>query len=305
MYVLANRLPIGFMPTSTSIMSNVLSQRALGVLGHQSRFLEKHKAGLEKWTSDVYGLSFSVEEPDSCELHGTVPIEADLASSKPIEKLNLQESSEVGRTPLRQVRFSLKCKGADKRRIDKPLLGHVNPGWRPQHQIINFDKKSVPIEVENAKPPKRSKLSVAKLEQTVIVETSPAEDTAEEIGEDGQVDEASGSAADVPGAPGQRWSCPEESSFLSPMSKRQMLPEKTSLEAGDRPGQSAPIPFRFSGHQAPKASAEAGTWKPLPEMTTTIIDPYFICFLPRVWNHNTDHSLLVSANKRNRDCSHL
>lgn len=217
--------------------SCALQQRALGVLGHQKRFLIEHKAGLEKWTSAVYGFDLSTEGFAATGLNTTAV--GDRGKRDDL----LTGVVAAGGPSLREVRVNVKCKGA-KRRIDKqPLLAHVDRMWTPrQGRLKNVKKRSSVKAAE--KPAKRGKLAVAKGDQAIVAGPSSTAGTAEEIVEDRMLDEHSDGRTD---APGQGWNGLEGS-----------LPEDLSLDAEDRPGGNALTPSRSSGAAA-KAGAEPGT----------------------------------------------
>lgn len=235
-------------------------QRALGVLGHQKRFLRDHKTSLEKWSSDVYGLRLATEDFVADDKVNRATVEADAPRLSEPKQRDPRERPGAGRTRLREIRVSVKCKGADKRRVDKLLLAHVDHTWRPQQpKPVDGNKRSKPCVSE--KPPKRVKASVAKIEPIIEVEVASignvAEAIAEDIAEDEEMDDADAAATDVPDSPGQIWTWLEDNSYFSPISRRQPLPEDLTLEADCRLGQSSFVPLRPSG-STPKLTADLG-----------------------------------------------
>lgn len=247
-------LSVYFMKTSSPCVT-CTSQRALGVLGHQKRFLVEHNSGLEKWTSDVYGFNLSSEDCGTDRVDGAT-VEVDSTTLREASK-DSPELSGAGRPFLREVRVSLKCKGADKRRMDKKLLARIDHKWCPRQDRVIDGKKRASCKIEADKPPKRSKPHTTKVEHTVTVEAITADDVVDDLCEDGPVDEASGATADVLDAPGQVWNWLEESNYFAPISRRQLLPEDLTLEAEDRLGRRLLVPLRLPG-TTPKAAAEAG-----------------------------------------------
>lgn len=215
------------------------------MLGHQKRFLIEHKAGLEKWTSAVYGFTLSTE--------GFAAAGASTTAMGDGGKQDGRGAVEAGGSLLREIRVNVKCKGA-KRRIDKqPLLAHVDRMWSPRNgRLKNAKKRSSAKAAE--KPAKRGKPPVAKVDQAVVAGTSSTAGTTEEIVEDRVVDEQSDG---VPDAPGQGWNGLEGCSSLPLVSKRQSFSEDFSLEAEDRLGGDASTPSRSAGPAA-KAAAEPG-----------------------------------------------
>lgn len=219
-------------------------QRALGVLGHQKRFLREHKAGLEKWTSVVYGFNMSSE---------------DFAAMGDGEKQDRREHLGAERASLREIRVSVKCKGT-KRRIDKqPLVAVVNQLWSPRHGRFKNAKKRSSIKTEAEKPTKRGKPPAANVDQDVVVGTSSLASTAEKIVEDNMVDGQNDGLPGVPNTPGQGGSKFEDCSYFASISRQQPLPEDFSSEGEDRLGRSSFVPSRSSGPAA-KAIADPGTF---------------------------------------------
>lgn len=225
--------------------SRVLPQRALGVLGHQKRFLIEHKAGLEKWTSAVYDFNLSTEGFAATALSTTAMGDRETRDGRGVVG--------VGGPSLREVRVTVKCKGA-KRRIDKqPLLAHVDRMWFPrQGRLKNIKKRSAKAA---EKPAKRGKLAVAKVDQAVVAGTSSTAG-AEEIVENRAMDEQSDGGPD---ASGQGWNGLQRCSSLPLVSKRQPLPDDFSLEAEDRLGGNESTPSR---PVRPATKAEPGTSEP-------------------------------------------
>eukprot|EP00903_Cladosiphon_okamuranus_P013908 g12936.t1 len=214
-------------------------ERALGVLGHQKRFLIEHKAGLEKWTSAVYGFKLSTEGFDATALSTTAMGDRETRDGRGVVG--------AGGASLREMRVTVKCKGA-KRRVDKqPLLAHVDRMWSPrQGRLKNVKKRSSVKAAE--KPAKRGKLALAKVDQALEAGTTSTAVTKE------AVDEQSDGGPDAPdhGVNGL-----ERCSSLPLVSKRQSLPEDFSLESEDRLGGSALTPSGPAGPAA-KAFAEPG-----------------------------------------------
>lgn len=220
------------------------------MLGHQKRFLREHKAGLEKWTSAVYGFNLSTEAFAAI---GDVPMAMGDGG-----KQDQREPLGAERASLREVRVSVKCKGT-KRRIDKqPLLAHVDQMWSPRHGRFKNVKKRSSVKTEAEKSAKRGKPPVAKVDQDVVVGTSSLPSTAEEIVEDELVGEQSDALPDVPDAPGQGGNKLDECNYFPHISRRQPLPEDLSSEAEDRLGRSSFVPSRSPG-PATKAVVEPGT----------------------------------------------
>lgn len=247
----------------------VISQRALGVLGHQRRFLREQKIGLETWTSDVYGFDLSSEGFPAIQ-----DVSAALKEDRKPETLKEDTNQDAehhqhAKTVLREVRLSVKCKGADKRRVDKTLLAQVDRTWslrRPRPTDVKKAdvKKRAPCKLAAEKPAKRSKPPVPKVELTAVVETVSVGSVVGDVVEDEPVKEASGAPTNVPDAPGQLWNWLEDSTYFSPISTRQPLPEDLTLEAEDRLGRSSGVPLNVS-ESAPETASEArasnGGWR--------------------------------------------
>ena len=220
------------------------------MLGHQKRFLMEHKAGLEKWTSAVYGFHLSTKGFAATGLSPT--------ALRDKEKRDGRGVVGAGGSSVRELRVSVKCKGA-KRRVDKqPLLAHVDRMWSPrQGRLKNVKKRSSVKAAE--KPAKRGKLGITKVDQAVVAGASSTAGATEEIVEDRVVGEQSGGGPD---APGQGWNGLEGFSALPLVSKKRSPPEDCSLAAEDRLGGDALIPSRSAG-PAPKAATEPGTSEPM------------------------------------------
>lgn len=183
-------------------------------------------------------------------------VEADAPSLSEPKQKDPRERPVAGRTRLREIRVNLKCKGADKRRMEKLLFAHVDHTWclrRPK--AVDGNKRSKPCISE--KPPKRTKASVAKVEPIMEVGAGPIGGVAEEIAENEEMEDTDAAAADVPDSPGQIWTWLEENSYFSPISRRQPLPEDLTLESESRLGQSSFVPLRPPG-SIPKPQADLG-----------------------------------------------
>lgn len=246
------------------------------MLGYQKRFLREQKAGLEKWTSDVYGFNLSSEgfsaiQDVSAALKEERKPEA-LKEETRQDTVNNQHAKKV----LREVRVSVKCKGADKRRMDKALVAHVDRAWSLRRPRPTDVKKRAPHKIATEKPAKRSKPLVPKVEHTTVVETGSVGSVVGEVVEDEPPVEARGAATDVPDAPGQLWNWLEESTYFTPISTRQPLPEDLTLEAEDRLGRSSGVPLSVSA-SAPRTTSEAGAsnggWQTLRALGGTWLLP--------------------------------
>eukprot|EP00904_Undaria_pinnatifida_P002607 jgi/Undpi1/12347/HiC_scaffold_5.g02021.m1 len=237
-------------------------ERALGVLGHQRRFLREQKISLETWTSDVYGFNLSAEV-----FPATQNVSATLKEDRKPEALKEETKQDAdkhqhAKTVLREVRLSVKCKGVDKRRVDKTLLAQVDRAWslrrpRPTDVKKTDVKKRAPCKLAAEKPSKRSKPPVPKVELTAVVEAVSVDSVVDEVVEDEPIKETSGASTDVPEAPGQLWNWLEDSTYFAPISTRQPLPEDLTLEAEDRLGRSSGVPLNVS-ESAPETVSEAG-----------------------------------------------
>lgn len=217
------------------------------MLGHQKRFLREHKAGLEKWTSAVYGFNMS---PEAFPATGDVPHAIE-------EKQARREPLGAERASLREVRVSVKCKGT-KRRIDKQtLLAHVDQMWSPTHGRFKNVKKRSSVKTEAEKSAKRGKPPVTKVDQDVVVGTSSLANTGGEIVENTVVYEQSDGLPGVRDTPGQDGKKLEDRTFPS-ISRRQSLPEDLSSEAEDCLGRSSLVQSRSPG-PATKAVSDPGT----------------------------------------------
>eukprot|EP00752_Nemacystus_decipiens_P009883 g8816.t1 len=219
-------------------------ERALGVLGHQKRFLMEHKAGLEKWTSAIYGFNLSAE--------GFAAPGLDMAAIGDKEKRGGRGIEGVGGSSVREVRVNVKCKGA-KRRMDKqPLLAHVDQTWSPRQGRPKSVKKRSSVKAAE-KPAKHGKLGVSKVDQTVVPGTCSTADTTEEIVEDRVMDDQRDGGPDAPvqGSKGL-----DRCSSLPLVSKKES-PEDCILVAEDHLGGNALTPSRADGLAA-KAAAEPG-----------------------------------------------
>lgn len=253
-----------------------LPQRALGVLGHQKRFLREHKAGLEKWTSGVYGYNLSPGESTSTRVDGPT-IEAELDVMRGTNQDRPRERAGVGKAQLREIRVSVKCKGADKHRTERTIPARVDRAWCPQQRRLANGKKRASCKIEAEKLAKRSKPAVVKLEETVIVDTNSPEGGVEEIAEDEVIDDAT--AAGVPDTPGQIWNWLDDSNYFSPVSRRQPLPEDLTLEAEDRLGRSSLVSLRPSASApAPKTASESGT----RQCASGFCHAVYVSYRPRV-----------------------
>lgn len=234
--------------------SNV--QRALDVLGHQKCFLRRHKADLEKWTSKVYGINLSSDilPPDEPE---ESPRREELAKVKD-GRSKPQQNANVGGVHRRAISVTIKCTGYDK---DKKLLAEVDHGWHPrQRKTGDADKRGLRI-AETENPSKRSKAADIGVKQA-RGDRKSSTDKVGETAEDRQAEDASGSALDIPGTPGEIWTWVEESNYFPVTTKRQQqqplpLPEDLTLEAEDRLGRTSLVPLRACGQPA-KSGSEAG-----------------------------------------------
>lgn len=157
-----------------------------------------------------------------------------------------------GRARLREVRVSVKCKGA-KRRAEKQLLAHVNPTWAPSHDHSKNAKKRSSGRTEVDKPTKRSKPPAPKPDQAVVVGTSSITSASEGV-IDEPVDKKNDGISDV--ADGQVWL--EDLDGVSPTSGKQPPSRDTTHGAEDRLGRSPVIPLR-SSEPAAKATLDTGT----------------------------------------------
>ncbi|CAN0272141.1 unnamed protein product [Ectocarpus fasciculatus] len=218
-------------------------ERALGVLGHQKRFLREHKAGLEKWASAVYGLNLS---SGACAVVGTIP-----AAARDEQRQDSQGPTGAGRALLREVRVSVKCKGA-KRRAEKQLIAHVNQTWAPSHDHSKNTKKRPSGRTEVDKPTKRSKPPAPKADLAVVVGTSSITSVSEGV-MDEPVDKKNDRISDV--ADGQVWL--EDLDYLSPTSGKRPPSQDTTHEAEDRLGRN-PVISLPSSEPATKATLDTG-----------------------------------------------
>ncbi len=231
------------------VLFSASSQRALGVLGHQKRFLREHRAGLEKWTCAVYGFKLSTE---TCGPSGTV--------GAALGNRETQDGQEPlgGGPSLREVRVNVKCKGT-KRRVDK-LLAHVDQTWSPRHTGFKNVKRRSSVRAGAEKTAKRGKPAFAKVDQVVAVANSAA-NTTEEIVETGPADGQKDGMPGEQGAPGQGWRGPEARTPFPLSSERQQLQEDLSLETEDRLEVTS-VTLTPSGSSAPagaKAVVDPGT----------------------------------------------
>ncbi|CAN0348549.1 unnamed protein product [Ectocarpus sp. 6 AP-2014] len=217
-------------------------ERALGVLGHQKRFLREHKAGLEKWASAVYGLKLS---------SGAFAAVGLFQRLRETKKDKTREDLWGGRARLREVRVSVKCKGA-KRRAEKQLVAHVNQKWAPSHDHSKNVKKRSSGRPEVDKPTKRSKPPAPKADLAVVVGTSSITSVSEGV-IDEPVDKKNDGISDV--ADGQVWL--EDSDYVSPTSGKQPPSQDTTHEAEDRLGRNPVISLR-SSEPAAKATFDTG-----------------------------------------------
>lgn len=198
-------------------------------------------------------------------------VSAPLKEERKPEALKEEAKQDAGKnqhakTVLREVRVSVKCKGADKRRVDKTLVAHVDRAWSLRRPRPTDVKKRAPCKIVTEKPAKRSKPLVPKVELTAVVETGSVGSVVEEAMEDEPIVEATGAAADVPDAPGQLWNWLEESTYFTPISTRQPLPEDLTLEAEDRLGRSSGVPLSVSAsalQTVSEADASNGGWEAL------------------------------------------
>ncbi|CAM9655510.1 unnamed protein product [Ectocarpus sp. 4 AP-2014] len=215
-------------------------ERALGVLGHQKRFLREHKAGLEKWASAVYGLKLSSG--------AFAAVGAISAAAGDEERQDSRGPMGAGRARLREVRVSVKCKGA-KRRAEKQLVAHVNQKWAPSYDHSKNVKKRSSGRPEVDKPTKRSKPPAPKADLAVVVGTGSITSVSEGVFDE-QVDKKNDGIPDV--ADRQVWL--EDLDYLSPTSGKQ--PPSTH-ETEDRLGRNSVTSLR-SSEPAAKATFDTG-----------------------------------------------
>lgn len=163
---------------------------------------------MEKWAAAVYGIRLSTEAFGTTEAVSTAFGER--------EKRGPQHLVGTSETMMREVRVSLKCKGA-KRRVDKqPLIAHVDKTWSPRHDHLKSAKKRSSGKTEAEKPAKRGKLPTPKPTQPIVVGTSSAISTPEERSEDGALVKKSNGVPDVPGASDQAWAWLGDCTSLPP-----------------------------------------------------------------------------------------
>ncbi|CAN0464356.1 unnamed protein product [Ectocarpus sp. 12 AP-2014] len=218
-------------------------ERALGVLGHQKRFLREHKAGLEKWASAVYGFNLS---SGAFAAGGAIP-----AAAGDEERQDSRGPMGARRARLREVRVSLKCKGA-KRRAERQLVAHVNQKWAPSYDHSKNVKKRSSGRPEVDKPTKRSKPPAPKADLAVVVETSSITSVSEGV-IDEPVDKKNDGISDV--ADRQVWL--EDLDYLSPTSGKQPPSQDTTHEAEDRLGRN-PVTSPRASEPAVKATFDTG-----------------------------------------------
>lgn len=210
-------------------------QRALGVLGHQRRYLKEHKAGLEKWTAAVYGVSLSTEAFGSTETASTAIGER--------EKRDPQHLLGSSKTVMREVRVSLKCKGA-KRRMDKhTLIAYVDQTWSPRHDHLKSGKKRTSGKTEAEKPAKRGKPPAPKGAQAIVIGTSSVAGNSEEITQDDPSIRKSDEVPDVPGASDQAWTWLDDGTSFRCVSGRQPPAEDEAFEVENHVRRSS-VPLR-------------------------------------------------------------
>lgn len=210
----------------------------------------------------MYGFNLSAEV-----FPATQNVSATLKEDRKPEALKEETKQDAdkhqhAKTVLREVRLSVKCKGVDKRRVDKTLLAQVDRAWslrrpRPTDVKKTDVKKRAPCKLAAEKPSKRSKPPVPKVELTAVVEAVSVDSVVDEVVEDEPIKETSGASTDVPEAPGQLWNWLEDSTYFAPISTRQPLPEDLTLEAEDRLGRSSGVPLNVS-ESAPETVSEAG-----------------------------------------------
>ncbi|CAM9202312.1 unnamed protein product [Hapterophycus canaliculatus] len=202
-------------------------ERALGVLGHQRRFLKEHKTGLEKWAAAVYGISLSTEAFGATEAASTAT--GDRGQGP-------QHVSGGSKTMMREVRVSLKCKGA-KRRMDKqPLIAHVDQSWSPRHNHLKGAKKRSSGKTEAEKSAKRGKPPAPKVAQAIVIRTNSVASSAEETMQDDPVARKSDGVPDALGAPDQAWTWLEDCTSLPCVSGGLPPAEDGTIEAEEHVG---------------------------------------------------------------------
>ena len=206
----------------------------------------------------MYGFNLSSEGfPAVQDVSATLKEERKPEASQEERKQDAGNNQHA-KTVLREVRVSVKCKGADKRRVDKALVAHVDRAWSLRRPRPTDVKKRAPCKLETEKLAKRSKPLVPKVELTTVVETGSVGSVVDEVVEEEPIAEASGAATDVPDVPGQLWNWLEESTYFAPISTRQPLPEDLTLEAEDRLGRSSCVPLSVSA-SAPLTASEAAS----------------------------------------------
>ena len=232
------------------------------MLGHQKHFLQEHQAELEKWTSEVYGFNLKTEISPPGETYA-MSSRAQQASMTDVKYESEQDAVDSRMKP-REIRVSVKCRGTDKRDMDKKLMGKklladVDHGWCPEHRKADDGRKRASSVAEMEKPTKRTK-PTANVEQKVfvqtIVKTNSIDSEVGQVAEDEPPDDATGAACDVPDTPDQLWKWLESNYFSAP-SRKQPLPEDLTLEGEDRLGRTSLVPMRVCA-VTPKTGSESG-----------------------------------------------
>ncbi|CAN0237963.1 unnamed protein product, partial [Scytosiphon promiscuus] len=200
-------------------------ERALGVLGHQRRFLKEHKTGLEKWTAAVYGVGLSTEACGAKEHASTAFGER--------EKRDKSYHAGTVKAMMREVRVSVKCKGAKRRMEKQPLIAHVDQTWSPRHDHPKSAKKRTSVKTEAEKPIKRGKPPASKGTQAIVIGTTSTAGTAEEITQDERSTGKSNEVPDVRGASDQAWIWSDRGDSFPGVSKGQLPGDNKALQAED------------------------------------------------------------------------
>lgn len=238
-------------------------QGALAVLEYQRQYLALHKKKLEEWACTVYGLHLA-GHGSANEGRQTPPPQRNEVvptTSGPTEVSDAPEEA----SPFRKVFVSLRCKGADRRRIDGALVAHVGQSWqapRSEGSSHNNNKRKKQ-EVTLAEPSKRSKPCQPLSAKHDASGKRASDSSAAELDDD-EAEPAFDACAQVPEAPGQIWTWLEDRKYFRDILRRQPLPEDLTVEANRCVGGGILVPVQGSAGSPRKAIGDPGarTWIP-------------------------------------------
>ncbi|CAM9716410.1 unnamed protein product [Discosporangium mesarthrocarpum] len=241
-------------------------ERALSVLTQQKRFLEEQRDAVEQWASSVYqGQVLSSLKRQRVPAHGPLDdAKIDAKESSGPRKDSITEIPNAKVAEKEEIRVKIKCKGVDKRRIDRPLLALVDKAmWNARGgpgptTAIGLKREATPVQC--VKPSKKSKVHTIKPESAAAVIQAPHAPPGEDVvgmvqtGEDLEAASAPPSEAhdaalpDTPATSRDLWAWLESSSYLKTFGCKEPLPHDLTLQAEGRVSQyPRPVTVRAPG----------------------------------------------------------